>query len=417
MRILLINHYAGGPGYGMEFRPHLLGREWARLGHEVLVLGGGFSHLRARQPLAPDATTPREEMVDGVTFRWYPTPAYSGNGFGRARNIAAFLLALWHDRKRLLSDFRPEAVIASSTYPMDFWLAKRLARAARAVLAFELHDLWPASLTELGGMSPMHPFALLCGAAERASCRGSDVYISMLPCVQPHVAALGLDLHKLHIVPNGISAADWDAPPQPLRADLAQWVSDARSGGESIVGYAGAMGLPNALDSLLDAAARLRDAPIRFLIVGDGHERARLVQRLAAERLDQVHWFPPVPKAMMPALLQAFDVAYIGLQRQPLFRYGIAPNKLMDYMMSARPVLMAIEAGNDPVAEAGCGLTVAPESSEAIVAGLQRLLALPRTERDRMGEAGRAYVLAHHEWSVLAARFMAALEDAHRART
>jgi hypothetical protein len=64
---------------------------------------------------------------------------------------------------------------------------------------------------------------------------------------------------------------------------------------------------------------------------------------------------PPIPKAQIPAFLAAIDIAYIGWQRVPIYRFGIAPNKLMDYMMAGCAVLHSVEAGNDPVAEAGCG--------------------------------------------------------------
>lgn len=410
MNILLINHYAGGPAYGMEFRPHLLGREWVKLGHQVQVLGAGFAHVRSAQPLPLDADAPREERVDGVDFRWYPVPAYAGNGWDRLRNIAAFLTALWRDSSWLVSTRRPDVVIASSTYPMDVWVARRIARQAGARLVFELHDLWPASLVELAGMSPWHPFALLCGGAERTAYRSADVVVSMLPKVHAHLAACGLDLQRLHVVPNGISAADWAAAPLPLRADLAAALKAARASGESVVAYAGAMGAPNALDTLLDAAHRLRGERVCLLIVGDGHERERLQRRIADEGLARVQWFPPVPKAMMPALLAAIDISYIGWRRQPLYRFGISPNKLMDYMMAGRPVLHSVDAGNDPVGDAGCGLTVAPESPEAVADGMRWLLALPRAERDRMGRAGRSYVLAHHEWGMLARRFLMAIE-------
>jgi glycosyltransferase involved in cell wall biosynthesis len=94
----------------------------------------------------------------------------------------------------------------------------------------------------------------------------------------------------------------------------------------------------------------------------------------------------------------------------PIYRFGIAPNKLMDYMMARCPVLHAVEAGNDPVAEAGAGITVAPESPAAVAAGLQQLAALPLVERLAMGERGRAFVLAHHTYPVLAQRFLKALQ-------
>jgi glycosyltransferase involved in cell wall biosynthesis len=154
----------------------------------------------------------------------------------------------------------------------------------------------------------------------------------------------------------------------------------------------------------------LQGAPIAFVLVGDGHERARLAQRVAAEGLANVTMLPPIPKAQIPSLLAAIDIAYIGWQRVPIYRFGIAPNKLMDYMMAGCAVLHSVEAGNDPVAESGCGLTVAPESAAAMADGLRQLATLPAAERGPWATRGRAFVLAHHTYPVLAQRFIQAIQ-------
>jgi len=409
VNILLINHYAGSPALGMEYRPYYLAREWVRAGHRVQILAADFSHVRTRQPGAGD------EVIDGIGYRWLPTPRYRGNGLGRLRNIASFLRQAWLQVPQLVAQCRPEVVIASSTYPMDCWVARRIARRSGATLVHEVHDLWPLSPIELSGMSKWHPFALLCQWAENSAYRHADVVVSMLPKVHAHMAAHGLDLAKLAIVPNGISPDDWSAPPQALRADVLQAIEAARGAGRTIVGYAGSMGEPNALDTLLDAAARLRDAALHFVLVGDGHLRQHLAARIAAERLDHVTLLPPVPKAQVPSLLAQFDIATICWQRVPIYRFGIAPNKLMDYMMAGCAVLHAVEAGNDPVAEAGCGLSVPPGDAAAIADGLTRLAALPAAERRVMGQRGRAFVQARHTYPVLAQAFLDAVNAAQRA--
>ena len=403
MRIVLLNHYAGAPALGMEFRPYYLAREWVRMGHAVQIVAADFSHVRARQP------RPGDELIDGIRYRWVPTPRYRGNGLGRAYNIWSFLRTVRADAPRLQREFRPDVVIASSTYPMDIWVARRIARPVGAKLVYEVHDLWPLSPIELSGMSPRHPFIRLVQAAEDAAYRDADAVVSMLPKVHDYMASRGLDLRKLHIVPNGIAPDDWLLPPPPLRDDVAQVLTQARQAGRMVVGYAGSMGLPNALDSLLDAAALLRGVALQFVLVGDGHERARLARRVADERLQHVTLLPPVPKAQIPSLLGAIDIAYIGWQQVPIYRFGIAPNKLMDYMMAGVPVLHSVDAGNDPVAEAGCGLTVSPEAPAAIAAGLRQLAATSVEERRAMGERGRRFVQAKHSYAVLARRFIEAL--------
>lgn len=407
MNILLINHYAGTPALGMEYRPYYLAREWVSAGHRVQIVAAAYSHVRTHQPALQD--DPVDQVVGGIAYRWLPAPSYVGNGFGRVKNIWAFLRRLWCETPRLVTTFRPDVVIASSTYPMDIWVARRIARRACARLVYEVHDLWPASPIELSGMSPRHPFIMLCQKAENDAYRDADLVVSMLPAVAEHMQAHGLDLRKLHIVPNGVALDEWQDGQQPLAPATAALLSTLKHRGRTIVGYAGSHGLPNALDVLLDAAALLRDEAMAFVLVGDGHEKRRLAQRVCDEGLDNVTLLAPVPKAQIPALLATFDIAYIGWQRLPIYRFGIAPNKLMDYMMAGCAVLHSVEAGNDPVAEAGCGLTVAAGSPSAIVDGL-RLLALidPLTRRE-MGERGRAYVRARHAWPVLARRFLEAL--------
>ena len=105
MNILYINHYAGGPAYGMEYRCHYLAREWVRLGHRVTIVGASHSHVRSRQPVVPGRFA--REVVEGVRFVWCQAPSYRGNGVGRVFNIVAFLhrLGQWRDLLGALHDF------------------------------------------------------------------------------------------------------------------------------------------------------------------------------------------------------------------------------------------------------------------------------------------------------------------------
>jgi len=398
----------------MEYRPYYLSREWVRAGHSVRILAGAFSHLRVRQPgvVASGARHATAECIDGIEYVWFPTPEYQGNGLGRFLNIWAFLRQVWSEARRIADEFRPRVVIASSTYPMDIWVARRLARFAEAKLVFEVHDLWPLTLIEVAGMSATHPFVRLCQWAENAAYRDADVVVSMLPKVHGHMAGHGLDLRKLHIVPNGIATEEWQGSGEkPLGGTLADHIEALRLRGVLLVGYAGSHGVPNSLDTLLDSAALLKVRQIHFLLVGDGHEKARLLARVRNEGLSNVTMFPPIEKACIPAFLRSLDIAYIGWQNSPIYRFGIAPNKLMDYMMAGCAVLHAVSAGNDPVAESGCGLSVPPESPQAIAEGILKLSELSAAERSAMGKKGAAFVQNAHSYSVLARRFLDVLQE------
>lgn len=433
MNILLINHYAGSVHHGMEYRPYYLAREWVRLGHRVHIVAASCSHLRQQSPEMAGRVR-LDQTIDGIDYTWLRTPGYEGNGLGRVRNMLAFVTRLWREGPRLVRRLAPDAVIASSTYPLDIWPAHRIAALAGAVLVHEVHDLWPLSPIELGGHSHRHPFIMLLQAAEHHACRNADAIVSILPKVRTHLESRGMAPHKLHLVPNGIDPDEW-APVLPPDADLA--APDVRPGSpargntasgpaalpdrlralfarlraddRTIVGYAGSHGLSNALDTLLDAAHLLRGHPLSFVLVGSGPEKDSLQRRARALGLEHLHFVEPVPRRQIPGLLRQFDIAFLGWRRQPLYRFGIAPNKLLDYMMAGCPVLHAVEAGNDPVAEAGCGISVAPDDPQALAEGLARLLALPVQARRALGALGRRHVLAHHGYPVLARRFLTAL--------
>ena len=407
MNILLINHYAGSPRHGMAYRPYYLAREWVRLGHRVHILAADHSHIRAIQPALTGAAR-LDERIDGIDYSWFRTPGYDGNGVGRVRNMVAFVAALYRNARQLARTIAPDLVIASSTYPMDIWPAHRIAKQAGAQLLFEVHDLWPLSPMELGGMSRWHPFIMLVQQAEDYAYRHANSVVSMLPKVRDYMVSRGLNPDKLHFVPNGIDPDEWRANNPGLPDAAATLLRRLREAGNAIVGYAGTHGVSNALENVLGAAALMLRENVAFVLVGGGPAKASLQARATREGLDNLHFLEPVEKSRVPALLQCFDIAYIGWHRHPLYRFGIAPNKLMDYMMAARPVLHAVEAGNDPVREAACGMTVAPDDAQAVAEGIRALLALPDEERAAMGRRGQAFVLENLTYPVLGQRFLAA---------
>jgi glycosyltransferase involved in cell wall biosynthesis len=99
----------------------------------------------------------------------------------------------------------------------------------------------------------------------------------------------------------------------------------------------------------------------------------------------------------------------VGYQSSPLFRFGISPNKVFDYMAAGRPVILVGSAGNDPVRDAGCGVTVTSNDPAALAGAIRSLRLLPSSELSRLGANGRAYAEKTHAYPILARRYLAAL--------
>ena len=402
-RILYINHYAGSERHGMEFRPFYLAREWQSLGHEVCLVAASFSHLRQENP-SLSAGEIREEYVDRVRYVWLGTPRYEGNGLGRVRNMAGFVRGLYRNIERFAAE-RPDVVIASSTYPLDVFPSARIARRVGGRLIFEVHDLWPLSPIELGGMSRWHPFIMAMQLGEDYACRRADNIVSILPHADRHLVTRGMDPERYLHVPNGIDLGAWQGTRDPIPTEHATLLSRWREEQRFVLGYTGAHGLLNHLELLLDAVRLLPRERFGIFMTGQGPEKANLIRQAQARQLHNVAFLPPVPKRTVPTLLAAADALYVGFAPQPLFRFGVSPNKLMDYMMSARPIVAAMRAGNDLVSEHGCGITVPPDDPRAVAAAVAKLAELPPAARLQMGQRGRRAVEEHFTYPVLARRF------------
>jgi glycosyltransferase involved in cell wall biosynthesis len=405
-RIWYVHPFAGGPGLGRFYRAWSLARAWREMGVDAQVICPSFHHIFDRMQQRRG-----DETIQGVPFRFIPTSTYRSNGLDRLWNMARFCLNLLRDRRlRVPQAEAPDLVIASSPHPFAFLPAARIARRYRARLVFEVRDLWPLSVVELAGVRKDHPFVKLAAWVEQYAYRHADHVVSLLPAARDHMVERGLTPDKFLYVPNGIDEEDAEPPsgdpPETLLIDRArEW----REGGKFVVAYTGAMGPPNALWALVEAAQVLQSrgnfVP-QIALVGRGESKRELEALAARHELRNVEFFDAVPKRELAWFLRLADTGFISLQRQPLFRFGVSPNKLFDYMLARLPVIYAVESANDPVGEAKCGLRIFAERPHAIADAIEKLIALPIERRQQMGEAGRAYALREHGYRGLARRYV-----------
>ena len=124
MNILYINHYAGSPMYGMEYRPYYLTREWLKMGHKVTIIAASYSHVRSKNPICQKEI--QKEIIDGIKYIWIKTPEYKGNGIKRVVSIFSFVGKLFKYSKKVVREINPDILIASSTYPLDIYPAYRI---------------------------------------------------------------------------------------------------------------------------------------------------------------------------------------------------------------------------------------------------------------------------------------------------
>lgn len=262
------------------------------------------------------------------------------------------------------------------------------------ILIHEVHDMWPATLVEIGGMSRKHPFVGLIQIAENSAYRSCDELISLLPYTKNYMRKHGLAEEKWHYIPNGIIEEEWEDS-EPIPEEHEKVLHSLKEEGKFIVGYFGGHALNNALDILLEAAKKYNDKDTVFVLVGDGVEKQRLMVRKKDEKIENVIFLPAVPKRSIPALVNCYDCIYMGAHESTLYRFGISFNKMFDSMMSGKPLILSVTAPSTLIRDFNCGYTVKSGDIQGILNSIEKIKRMSDQERKEMGERGRQAVKEH----------------------
>lgn len=399
--VWILNHYAQEPGGAGGTRHYSLARHLLKHGWRSSVIAASVELNTGRQRLA-DGERMRVSDFDGIPFLWVRTPQYEGNGGGRMGNMLTYAArVLLPSVTKGLE--RPDVIVGSSVHPFAAWSGAILARRLRVPFVFEVRDLWPQTLVDLGRLREQSLITKVLRKLEKWLYDRADRIVVLLPQADDYIVPLGVPKRKIVWIPNGVELEGYPEPTQPLIHD------------DFTLMYFGAHGQANGLDCVLRAMAELQKRPdmrhVRLRMIGDGPLKPSLLKLAEELQLANVEFSDPVPKREIPKLAAEADAFVFNLIDAPVFKYGISSNKLFDFLAGARPIIFCCKSSNNPVADARAGITIPPGDPVALSQAIVTLATMPLDERKAMGRAGRAYVEQNHGFDSLAARFADMLNE------
>ncbi len=401
--IWFFNHYAVSPDSPGGTRHYDFAEELAKRGYNMKIFASSFHYQQLKETNRYENKYYKEERIGDVDFVWIKTPSYKNNNWRRIVNMLSFCMKIYFLGRKfhLLGGNKPDILIGSSPHPFAALSGYFLSVYYKVPFVFEVRDLWPQSLIDLGIMSKYHPLILVLRTIEKFLYKKSNKIISLLPNAKKYIMSLGIKETKIEWIPNGVNMSRFKAFP-------------IKKEGKFCVLYAGAHGMANGLHILMEAAKMVGERgydDIEFRLVGDGLEKQKLIEKTAKEGLKNVIFKESVKKAQVASLLQQVDVLFFSLVAKDVFKYGISSNKLFGYLAAGKPIIFSSDSSNNPVAEANAGISVKAENSRAIADAVIKLYNCSEKNRNEMGRRGREYVEKFYTIPVLVDKLVKVIRE------
>jgi colanic acid biosynthesis glycosyl transferase WcaI len=380
-----------------------LARELQRRGHDVTVVTA-FPHYPGGE-LYPGYCLAlwQWEVRDGVrVLRTFIFPYHGRRGSLRMLNYVTWMLssiqAAWLAPPcDVLYVWHPPLTVGVSA-----WIISKLKRVR---FVYDVQDLWPESALASGLLRPGLLVNALYRLADWVYARAPRILVVSEPAAE-QLRRRGVDAGKISVAHHWLDTTPFERESgRDVRAEFG-W------SGAFVVMFAGNLGMVQGLETLIDAAALLRDCPdVRIVLVGDGSDRARLESMVAEKGLTNVHFVGRHSSGEMPAFLRAADALVVHLRPSEIADHAV-PTKILSYLAAGRPVVCATTgASAELVRAANAGLTCEPGNASALAATITALASMPIATREQLGSNGHAYLHAHFEMQTVIDVYERALDE------
>jgi len=409
MQVLYISQYYPPEACAPAARVDGFTREWVRAGTEVRVLTGfpnhpeGILHRDYRKVWRRGFV--REEREGVKVYRAWLYPSANRKLWGRGANFASFALSAALAGLGVAP--RNGVVIATSPQILVGVSGWAVGALRRLPWVFEVRDLWPESLVGVGQATADSLLYRSVGKVAHFLYRHATHIVVDGEWKRRHLIHQGVQTSRISVIRNGIEE-DFCLPPNSAEAQAARLQLRKELGlrDEFVLLYAGTLGMAHGLETILQAAERLRGRDdIVFLLVGAGAERGQLCELIEKLRITNVRLLEKQPRERIPSFLAAADACLAPLRNKEVFKSAI-PSKMFEAMAAGKPAILGVEGEAKEILLASqAGLAIRPEDPQSMAEAILRLRNDPALCY-ALGRNGRQAALENYLRRAQAAKYL-----------
>jgi glycosyltransferase involved in cell wall biosynthesis len=386
MKIWYISKYSSPPNY-CKAPPRLfyLAREARKAGNEVRLITSSSNHF---SNIPKTGKLYNHEAHEGVEITWIDTKKYKKTA--SLERILSWLDFEWKLFRMPISyDTKIDVVVVSSlsilTILYGFYLKKRF----KAFLVFEIRDIWPLTLIEEGGFSKWHPLSILIGAIEKFGYRKADLIVGTMPKLELHVKKRINICKPVFCSPLGFDSDSDSYMDKDL--SINNPFNNLVSDNKVTIGYAGSMGISNALDTFIETIKLMKyNSNIHFLLVGSGEFKEKFQNELI--NMENVTFLSRIEHDKVKYFLHKCDILFLSTKPCKIWEYGQSMNKIVEYMLAGKVILASYMGYQSMINEAGCGEFINSTNPKELKSVFLKYVNMSKEDRDAIGQKGLKWI-------------------------
>jgi glycosyltransferase involved in cell wall biosynthesis len=377
------NHYASTPDQPST-SAFFVGRELVRRGNKVTFFASAHNYYFQQRTKGRRWSLWSSETVDGVTFIWISTTPASARPILRMVNMLSYAIVAFI--AGLLRRERPDYVIGTCPHPFagaTAWLVS-VFRGGRFI--YEIRDIWPESLERYNSGFMWRAVIAFFSALQRFLYRRAVLITSVLPGIASYFEEIGVSVRAIAHLPNCI-----EVPPEESAGPSLADVEDGVFRFYYVGGFSRYQGLPILIDAASRLAAEPNCPPFEFHLIGAGSEKDAVMEHARRHGSSNIHFHPPVPRQEVQATLARADCNIFHLlDIGDALRYGVSPNKLIEYLLSGKPLVFALPFEWPMLSQSGAGYEARCGDAESLARAMREMLGASVAARRTMGANARA---------------------------